>query len=89
MWRPVDLDRTNVSEEYGPSIFRVERICELGTTLADQQTAEFFHPADGGDMFLGNVSPNITYIAPYSRRWYSSASLKIEVIRDFSLVALQ
>jgi hypothetical protein len=34
MWRCVALVRTDVSEERIDSIIRVERMCELGTTLA-------------------------------------------------------
>jgi hypothetical protein len=34
MLRRVDLERSDVSEELSPSIIRVTRIGELGTTLA-------------------------------------------------------
>jgi hypothetical protein len=34
MWHHVDLVRTHILDEYVTSIFKVERISELGTTLA-------------------------------------------------------
>jgi hypothetical protein len=55
--RPVDLVRTDVSEEHIASIIRVTRVGELGVTLAvtSNQLANSFHPDSGGDTFRRNV----------------------------------
>jgi hypothetical protein len=64
MLRRVALVGTDVSEERSPSIIRVTRIGELGTTLAvisnrrtyeDIQHEDSYHPDDGGPKFLRNV----------------------------------
>jgi hypothetical protein len=51
MLRHVALVRTEVSKESFASIFMVKIISELGKTLV----TDYFHPDDGGDMFLTNV----------------------------------
>jgi hypothetical protein len=57
MWRRVALVRTDVSEERIASIIGVERIGELGTTLAvtSNWSTLQINPDDGVDTFLRNV----------------------------------
>jgi hypothetical protein len=51
MWHNVALIRYNVSEDRINSIVMVERISEFRYSLL----ADYFHPDDGGGMFLQNV----------------------------------
>jgi hypothetical protein len=50
MLRRVALVKTDVSEELSASVFRMTRIGELGTKVADS-----CHPDAGGANFLRNV----------------------------------
>jgi hypothetical protein len=65
MWRPVDLVRTDVSEEYVASIFKADRISELGTKLA---------LVSRQDIFSRNVGSNKNHTAPGPRRRHSSGT---------------
>jgi hypothetical protein len=62
----VGLVRTDVSEERIVSIFRMERIHELGSALA--VTIRLNHTEDGGDTFLRKVCYNKSHTAPHRRR---------------------
>jgi hypothetical protein len=54
------LVRTDVSEKHSASIIRVERLSELGRTLA--ATTDSFHPEDGGSTFLRNIDSYNSHI---------------------------
>jgi hypothetical protein len=50
------VTRTDVSQEPVASIISVTRISELRTlAVTGSQSADSFHPDDGGDMFFRNV----------------------------------
>jgi hypothetical protein len=61
MLHPVDLVRTDISEDLSASFIRVTRIGGLGTTLAVTTNRRTLrrnyscHPDEGGDKFLRNV----------------------------------
>jgi hypothetical protein len=64
MLRRVFLVRADVSEELNTSVFKVTRICELGTTLAVtsnrptlRSRSIYCHRDYGGAKFLRNVGP--------------------------------
>jgi hypothetical protein len=62
----VTLVRTDISEEHIAYIIRVIRIVQLGTMLAINSNRSTlrrktsYHPDDGGDTFLRNVSSRAT-----------------------------
>jgi hypothetical protein len=62
----VALVNTDVSEKSISSIIRVERILELGTTLAitsnQSRLRRKIRPDDGRDTFFRNVCSNTSYI---------------------------
>jgi hypothetical protein len=60
MLHRVALVETDVSEELSPSIMRVARNGELGTTLAVTST-DSCHRDDGGANFLRNVGSYKSY----------------------------
>jgi hypothetical protein len=77
MWRLVGLVRIGVSKELVAGIFRVKRNRQVGKTLsvtsilvnATVVSSLFtFHPDDGDDTILQNVSSNNAHTAPHSRR---------------------
>jgi hypothetical protein len=69
----VDFARTDVSQEHVASIFRVERIRELGATSAVTiRIADIFHPKDVSNTFLRNVDANKTHTAPHPRVLHAS-----------------
>jgi hypothetical protein len=57
MLLPVDLVRTDVSEERSDSFMRVTRIGELGTTLTvtSNRRNDSYHTDEGGATFFRNV----------------------------------
>jgi hypothetical protein len=70
MWHHVCPVRINMSEEAIASIFRVERISELGTALAvtSNWSTVGRNNDDGGHTFLWKVSSNKTHMMPHPKR---------------------
>jgi hypothetical protein len=69
MWSRVNFVSIDLSEECVTSIYRVEIIRELGTTLG---VTSSFHLEDVGNKFLRNIGSNKTHTAPHPRRRHSS-----------------
>jgi hypothetical protein len=57
MWHRMDFDKTDDLEDHVLSIFKVERMSQLGTTLAVTSSwfNDFFYPEEGGYTFFRNV----------------------------------
>jgi hypothetical protein len=73
MLRHATLVKTEVSEEISPSIIRVTRIGELGTSgVTSNPRTDSCHPDDGGDTFLRTVGFYTSHMASQFRRRHSS-----------------
>jgi hypothetical protein len=89
MWYHLALVRTDISDEHITSIIKMERIKELGWTLAVTSNGntnrcylllplflfpDSFHPDGRCDTFLWNVSSNKSHMALHPRRCESSGA---------------
>jgi hypothetical protein len=77
MWHRVGLVRTGIWEGCVASIFRVERISELRTSLSVAIAVAgysliLFTLKEGGDTLLRNIVTNKAQMEPNPRRLYSS-----------------
>jgi hypothetical protein len=70
MWRRVDFVGTDVPEEHIASVFRVEKISDLGVLalISSFRLSDSFHPDDGGDTFLRNVGSYNSHTKSHPRR---------------------